>query len=373
MSTSVSRAAELAAAGKTIGVGIVGLSADKGWARATHVPAIRAVDGYELRALSASSPAAAARSGEVHGVPATFTSAAELAACDEVDLVVVTVKVPEHRELVTAALDAGKAVLCEWPLGNGLAETEKLAELARQREIPTAVGLQARSNPALTYLRDLIQDGYVGEVLSTSILGFGMAWGATVFPGGRYGLDPANGATVRTIPFGHTVDGLAWVLGEPEQLRVEEALRRTTAFDPATGEKVPVKSPDQVWATGTLPGGAVVTMHFRGGSSREENLRWEINGTEGDIIVTAGRGNPQLVGPLTIRGGRGSDTELSELTVPGTYNLVPSLDSVADGPVYAVAHAYHHFLNDLRHGTAVVPDFAHAVVRHRSIEPAISL
>lgn len=127
-------------------------------------------------------------------------------------------------------------------------------------------------------------------------------------------------------------------------------------------------SPDQVWATGTLPGGAVVTMHFRGGSSRGENFRWEINGTEGDILVTAAHGNIQMV-PLTILGGRGSDSELSELPVPDTYDLVPSLDPVADAPAYAVAHAYRHFLDDLRHGTAVVPDFAHAVVRHRSIEP----
>jgi predicted dehydrogenase len=34
-------------------------------------------------------------------------------------------------------------------VGNGLAEAEKLAELARERENPTAVGLQARSHPAL--------------------------------------------------------------------------------------------------------------------------------------------------------------------------------------------------------------------------------
>jgi predicted dehydrogenase len=369
MRRSRSRVAKLVVAEETIGVGIVGLSAAGGWGHLAHAPAIEAVDGYELRALSASSQESAVRSGEMHGVRSTFTSAAELAACDEVDLVVVAVKVPEHAELVTAALDAGKAVLCEWPLGNGLAEAERLAELAREREIPTAIGLQARSQPALAYLRDLIQNGYVGEVLSTSVLGFsGGAWGPTVFPGGHYALDATNGATLRSIPFGHTVDGLAWVLGEPEQLRVEEVRRRSMALDPANDEILPMTSPDQVSATGTLPGGAVVTVHFRGGSSRGENFRWEINGTEGDILVTAPHGNIQLA-PLTIFGGRGSDTELSELPVPDTYDLVPTLDPVADAPAYVVADAYRRFRDDLRHGTATVPDFAHAVVRHRSIEP----
>ncbi len=68
-------------------------------------------------------------------MPLTFGTADELARRDEVDLVVITVKVPHHRELVTAALQAGKMVLCEWPPGNGLAEAEELAALARSRGV----------------------------------------------------------------------------------------------------------------------------------------------------------------------------------------------------------------------------------------------
>ena len=52
-----------------------------------------------------------------------------------VDVVAVTVKVPDHLELATAALDAGKAVCCEWPLGNGLAEAQILAALARKKGV----------------------------------------------------------------------------------------------------------------------------------------------------------------------------------------------------------------------------------------------
>jgi len=66
-----------------------------------HLPALRDVPGFEVTALSTSSPESAARAGEVHGVARTFGNATDLAACDEVDLVVVSVKVPKHRELVT--------------------------------------------------------------------------------------------------------------------------------------------------------------------------------------------------------------------------------------------------------------------------------
>jgi predicted dehydrogenase len=372
MNTSESPLAEPARSGKPIGVGIIGLGANGGWAERSHLPALRAVPGYELRALSTSSKESAERSGHKHGVSRTFGTAAELAACDEVDLVVVAVKVPHHRELVRTALGAGKSVLCEWPLGNGLAEAEDMARQARSRAVPTVVGLQARSHPALAYVRDLVADGYVGEVLSTTVVGSGGAWGATVGPGDHYVLDAANGVTLLTVPFAHTLDGLASVLGEPEDLRIHLASRRTSAVDTGSGRPVPMTAADQVVASGRLPGGAVATFHYRGGVSRGTNFRWEINGTEGDLVITAPIGHLQL-SPITIEGGRGTSAGLAPLTVPESYVRVPRLDPHADAPAYAVAHAYQRFLDDLREGgTPGVPDFAHGAARHRGIESAIT-
>lgn len=114
----------------------------------------------------------------------------------QVDLVAVTVKVPRPRELVLAALRAGKAVLCEWPLGQGLTEAREMAALAEAQQLRTAVGLRARSAPAVRYLRDLIAQGYVGEVLSTGIIASGRVWGETTNSRSRYLLDRGNGATM---------------------------------------------------------------------------------------------------------------------------------------------------------------------------------
>ncbi|MDP9220798.1 MAG: Gfo/Idh/MocA family oxidoreductase, partial [Actinomycetota bacterium] len=145
-----------ASASAPIGVGIIGLSASGGWAAQAHLPALAAVPGFAVRALSGSSPGSAKAAGEKYGIPLAFGSAGELARRDEVDLVVVCVKVPHHRELTLAALEAGKMVLTEWPLGNGLAEAEQLATVAEARGIRTFVGLQARSAPAIRYVRDLV-------------------------------------------------------------------------------------------------------------------------------------------------------------------------------------------------------------------------
>lgn len=371
MSTIRSSLARRVHCGEPVRVGIVGLgSAPGGWAEVAHLPALAALDGYEVSALSASSVETAARSGERHGIRHTFGTATELAACEEVDLVVVAVKVPHHRELVTAALERGKAVLCEWPLGNGLAEAEQLAELARKHDVPTVIGLQARFNPAVQFLRDLVADGYVGDVLSTTITGSGYGWGPVVDPRNHYTLQAANGATLLTIPFAHTLDAMASVLGEPERLHIEQARRLTEATDATTGEVVSMDSPDQVVAIGRLPGGSVASIHYRGGMSRATNFRWEINGTEGDLVVTAPSGHIQLM-PITIEGAHGDQQHVEFLEVPQTYRPLKNLDPIAQSQAYAVAHAYRQFAEDLRDGTTVVPDFEHAVIRHLSIHSTL--
>src|SRR5215475_12637822 len=91
----------------TVGVGIVGLSAGGGWAARGHLPALAAVPGFRLVASSASSAESARAAGERYDVPRTFGSAAELAACPEVDLVVVSVQAARHAPAVRAAIDAG--------------------------------------------------------------------------------------------------------------------------------------------------------------------------------------------------------------------------------------------------------------------------
>ncbi|WP_306318570.1 MULTISPECIES: Gfo/Idh/MocA family protein [unclassified Streptomyces] len=347
-------------------VGIVGLSARRGWASTAHLPALRALPGFEVRALSASSAASARAAAEKHGVPHAFGSAAELAASDEVDLVVVTVKVPDHREIIESALAAGKAVLSEWPLGVGLAEAEKLTALAAERGVRTFTGLQARSAPVVRHLRDLIADGYVGEVLSTSMVASGRGWGAEVPEGAAYLLDRSTGANMLTIPFGHTLDGLTAVLGEVEAVGAATATRRRELTDPGTGTVVRPDVPDQVAFGGVLASGAVASVHFRGGMSRGTNFHWEINGTEGDLVVTGDHGHLQM-GEYVIKGARGDDTELAQLAVPERY-FEPELAALRGTNAYNVGAAYAQLRRDLADGTSVLPDFAHATRHHRLLD-----
>lgn len=341
-----------------VGVGIVGLSAGGGWAANAHLPALRALDGYELRALSASSAESARAAGERYGVPLTFGTAAELAARDEVDLVVVTVRVAKHHEPVLAALSAGKQVYCEWPLAVDLAEAEELAAFAAERGVRTTIGLQGRSAPVVRHVRDLIADGYVGEVLSTTVVASAGAWGATFQAREPFLLDRDSGNTLLNVAAGHVTDAVAFCLGEPAELVAVVANRRSEARNAETGELAPMTTDDQIAVSAVLDRGAVASMHFRGGDSPATGLYWEINGTEGDLLVTGEWGYVHL-GPVTVRGRRGGD-ELAELPVPERYVRVPALAGHEGEPPYNVAHAYA--------ALAEAPTFADAVERHRLLD-----
>ena len=52
-------------------------------------------------------------------------------------------RVPAHYELSKNAIEAGKHVFCEWPLGANTKEAEELAALARKKNVRTMAGLQA--------------------------------------------------------------------------------------------------------------------------------------------------------------------------------------------------------------------------------------
>ncbi len=92
-----------------------------------------------------------------------------MVASPEIDAVAVVVRVPSHYEPTKAAIEAGKHVYTEWPLGRTTAEAEELATLARTKGVQTAVGLQSRVSPALLYIKEQIEAGYVGEVLSCHV------------------------------------------------------------------------------------------------------------------------------------------------------------------------------------------------------------
>jgi predicted dehydrogenase len=350
---------------KRFRVGIVGLSTERGWAAAAHLPALRALsDDFELMGVANRSRASAEAAAAAFGLPRAFKSAAELLASPDIDVVVVTVKVPHHREVVTAALQAGKSVYCEWPLGNGLAEATELARLSNEKKILGVVGTQAIASPEVEFVRKIVADGYVGEVLSSTYLGAGTTWGDEVSRGDAYAMDSTNGVTLLSVIGGHAIAAVHSVLGPIYEVGAVLCQRRRTVRVIETGEMIALKAPDQVLVNAVLQSGAPLSMQLRGGLPRGTPLLWEIHGTEGDLRITAKSERVPVINisPLRVEAGRKGDEGYSDLEIPSSYYF--GLEDAITAR--NVAGLYRLMAQDLRNGTHQAPDFDDAVFLHRT-------
>ena len=106
-----------------------------------------------------------------------FDSVQALCASDTVDLVVCAVAVFSHYNLIKSAIEAGKDVYVEWPLGVSTEEAEELESMAKKKGVRTIVGLQGRVFHIQATVRDLIDSGQIGTPLVTQIWGICNHWG----------------------------------------------------------------------------------------------------------------------------------------------------------------------------------------------------
>lgn len=347
-----------------IRIGFIGLNPDSHWAATAHIPALSTLtDKFQVIGVANSSAESAQRTAKALNLPYAFSDVDELVNSPEIDLVVVTVKVPHHLKLVTAAINAGKHVYCEWPLANGLAEAKTLANLANLKGVVAVCGTQARTAPEIIHLTKLISEGYVGKVLSTSLIGSGGNWAGETINEYYYLFDAQNGADMQTIPLAHTLAAIKDVLGEFGSLSARFLSNFDTVTVTDTNEIKPKTVPDQLMIHGSLKSGAAIAVHYRGGVNRGTNFLWEINGTEGDIQVSAGLGHAQMV-QLTIKGARGDETTLKTiLPAPSLYQGKPEAATARN-----VAGVYNALYHDIVNGTQTAPSFNDAVALHQLID-----
>jgi predicted dehydrogenase len=307
----------------------------------------------------AGSAASTAVAAEHYGVPG-FASAAELAERDDIELIAITVRVPEHRRLLEPILGSRKAILCEWPLALDLAEAESFVVTAGVG--PRFTGLQGHVSPTVLWLRELIGDGYLGDILSTSMLVSFPGGGPTFTSGSAYTADAANGATMMTISFAHALDMQTMLLGELSDIAPTIATLQTEALVTDTGLTIRKTAPDQLALTGRLPGGGVASMHFRGAARRTTPLLWEINGTRGSLRITGDVGLP-MSATLRVEGAQ-DDGPMAPLELPAGFDRFPEL---AGTPAHNVAHLYAGIVDAMAGRGSEVPDFEDGVELHRAL------
>ena len=350
-----------------IRVGIIGANPNRGFASIAHIPALKTLRDFEITAVCTTRQDSADAAARHFGVPLAFSDAEKLAQHPDVDLVTVSVKVPDHYLPVMAALEAGKHVYCEWPLGRSTGEAVQMLDAAERKGVRHAVGLQGQMSPAINYAKDLIADGYVGRVLSATMIACAPNWGPSIDR--VYQADRANGANLMTITGGHQIDALCHCLGEFRELSAFAVSQRDRIFADDAGGPIAKNSPDQLTVSGIVGEGAVVSFQIRGGMRRGTEFLFEIHGDKGDLVLTATTRASMQRQELKLQGAQGEAKELADLPVPERYRWVPN--GVPAGSAYNVAQLYATLAERIRDGKPASPGFDAAVTRHRLIDAIV--
>ena len=346
-----------------IRLGFVGANVNSTWAGQSHFPALLASPDVEFTAVCTTRPESAEEARQAFGAKLAFHDFREMAASPEIDAVAVVVRVPSHYEPTKAAIEAGKHVLTEWPLGRTTAEAVDLADLARAKGVQTAVGLQSRVSPALLYVKELIDGGYVGEVLSCHV--------TTMRDGrlerhssGTWQRDPSAGANSLTIATGHVIDALRFVVGDFARVACMVSTQMPQWYETDTQRYVDVTSPDNVRVSGQLARGAAASVHVGAVPWAGSGFRMEIFGREGTLITT-GSVSSQRGEMLRVQGAQGTH-ELQDLTLPQRFVYVP--DDFPKGDPFNVGQLYARFAEAIRTGQNRLPTFDTAVDLHRFLD-----
>ncbi|MCJ1405811.1 hypothetical protein MMC11_009041 [Xylographa trunciseda] len=284
---------------------LVGLSpsAAVSWASVAHLPYLLSSRGrakYEITALCNSTVGNAQKAVAAFTLPPetkTYGDIASLAADPNIDLIVCNVRVDRHYEIIRPSIEAGKAVFCEWPLAQDLEHVRDLVSLAAEKGIRTMIGTQGRVAPVVLKLRELLEQGCIGKILSSEVRAAGGSNDRLILPNFlSYFAERRVGGNIVTIGFGHLMDSVQFVVGDFTNIQSTLQLQRADVpirdrVTKAIIETVKSNVPDLVIATGTLKGsriaqeGATLLIRFRRGQSfpDEPPLVWTINGERGEI------------------------------------------------------------------------------------------
>jgi len=341
---------------KEIRVGIVGANAKTGWAKLSHVPAIKGLPGLKLAAVATRNEQSAREAAEAFSADRWFSDPFAMIRDDRIDVITISVKVPEHRELVLAALEAGKAVYCEAPLGRTVAEAEEMASAAGS--LHTAIGLQGRLNPAVRRAAQLLSSGKMGRPLNARVVFSCSGFGPELPSAHDYFNKASSGADLLTIPGGHTLDAVEAILGPIIEVDARSEILWPVVKLTDTGKQSWRETPDHVCVLGKTRCGAVFTADISAGEATEDAcFRFEVRGSEGWFSLTSDHPYGFQAGDVRLTSNVAFATP-DEAAVSGGFM----------GAAINVGEVYACLVRDLHADTHSTPGFEHALHNARLIE-----
>ena len=345
-------------------VGLIGANVNYGWGTRAHIPAILALPEFELAAICTAHHHTAVETAHHFGVDLAFDDHRKLVSDPTIDVVVVSVRVPHHHALTMAALDSGKHVFTEWPLGRTLSEAEEMASLATKNNLQAMIGLQGRASPELLHMKNLVANGYIGNPLSCVVTQYTGGFLLNKDSDRSWMGDSSMGVNPFTVGFAHLVDWLGQIIGPFVEISGHLSTQIPEWTESDTGEKVSVSAPDTIMITGLVKTGAEVSVAVGSVPHLGSGMRLELHGTNGTIVATSEQSSH--IGPVKVFGAQDGSNSLTLLETPPALNLVP--DNTPTGAPYNVAQMYRLLASSINSGTPLEHDFQAAVCLHNLIE-----
>ncbi len=193
--------------GEPIRIGIIGA----GFARSTQIPGFQVCEGARIVAIASARREHAAEVAREFGIEHVDDDWRELIARDDVDLVSIVTPVVTHCEMTLAALDQGKAVLCEKPMAVNALEAKRMTARARSAGVLALIDHELRFLPGRVKLRELIQGGEIGQVRHTKLT-FRSDSRAKADNPWTWWSDKTQGGGALGAIGSHVIDGFRWLL-----------------------------------------------------------------------------------------------------------------------------------------------------------------
>jgi predicted dehydrogenase len=195
-------------ADKTIRIGIVGA----GFARTTQIPGFKNCEGARIVAIASAhreNAAEVARDFDIENVADDWRALVER---DDIDLISIVTPVVTHCEMTLAALDHGKAVLCEKPMAMNAEEALRMTNKARDAGVLALMDHELRFLPGRGKLHELLHRGDIGKIRHAKITFRSDARADPNRPWNWWSDKKQGGGALGAIG-SHVIDGFRWLLG----------------------------------------------------------------------------------------------------------------------------------------------------------------
>ncbi len=282
-----------------------------GFGASVHLPALKHIDGVETVAVVSRRGERARSAAERHGVPHASTDWRDVINDPQVHAVVIATPPYLHHQMVIAAIEAGKHVLCEKPMARSVAEARDMVKLGQQAGVVTMVNHEFRYMPIRRRVKELIEEGYIGDPHSVTMNVFRSTladpnerpFGWLMEADKAGGMLGASGS--------HAIDSLRWWLGDIHEVAGITSTMVKKRRLPDSSGMAGVDADDNFAFLLRFANEAIGSVHFSATAPINAGEEITISGSEGMLI---------LQGESDLLGARRREMGLREIPIPERLN-----------------------------------------------------